>query len=76
MLQRDHYDPAADVEFPPPNLGRSVHVVDTVVNVHPDETPHVAQRHVALDVRRIDPAHDNVPQPRRRERLRRDARAG
>src|SRR5262249_44214827 len=34
------YDPAADVEFPPPNLGRTVHVVDTVVNVHPDETPH------------------------------------
>src|SRR6266516_4554549 len=38
--ERPRYDPAADAEFPPPNLGRSVHVVGTVVNVHPDETPH------------------------------------
>src|SRR5919202_5884117 len=38
--QRPRYNPATDTEFPPPNLGRSVHVVGTVVNVHPDETPH------------------------------------
>jgi ferredoxin len=37
---RPRYDPATDAEFPPPNLGRTVHVVGTVVNVHPDETPH------------------------------------
>jgi reductive dehalogenase len=37
---RPRYDPAVDADFPPPNLGRTVHVVDTVVNVHPDETPH------------------------------------
>jgi reductive dehalogenase len=37
---RPRYDPATDAEFPPPDLGRSVRVVDTVVNVHPDETPH------------------------------------
>src|SRR5690242_319507 len=37
---RPRYDPAVDVDFPPPNLGPSVHVVGTVVNVHPDETPH------------------------------------
>src|SRR5215510_13772676 len=37
---RPRYDPAVDLEFPPPNLGPSVHVVGTVVNVHPDETPH------------------------------------
>jgi len=30
---RPKYDPAVDAEFPPPNLGRSVHVVGTVVNV-------------------------------------------
>src|ERR671933_727037 len=38
--QRPRYNPATDTEFPPPYLGRTVHVVDTVVNVHPDETPH------------------------------------
>jgi reductive dehalogenase len=38
--ERPRYDPAVDTDFPPPNLGRSVHVIDTVVNVHPDETPH------------------------------------
>jgi hypothetical protein len=38
--ERDSYDPARDLEFPPPDLGPSVHVVGTVVNVHPDETPH------------------------------------
>src|SRR5437660_10444704 len=38
--ERPSYDPARDTEFPPPDLGRTVHVVDTVVNVHPDETPH------------------------------------
>jgi reductive dehalogenase len=37
---RPRYDPAVDTSFPPPDLGRTVHVVDTVVNVHPDETPH------------------------------------
>jgi reductive dehalogenase len=37
---RPKYDPAVDLDFPPPNLGPSVHVVGTVVNVHPDETPH------------------------------------
>src|SRR5437588_9293291 len=37
---RPKYDPAVDQDFPPPNLGPSVHVVGTVVNVHPDETPH------------------------------------
>jgi ferredoxin len=37
---RPRYDPSVDTSFPPPNLGRTVHVVDTVVNVHPDETPH------------------------------------
>src|SRR5215470_18495911 len=37
---RPKYDPTVDVEFPPPDLGPSVHVVGTVVNVHPDETPH------------------------------------
>jgi len=40
LPERDNYDPRRDVEFPPPNLGPSVHVVGTVVNVHPDETPH------------------------------------
>lgn len=39
--QRAEYDPATDTEFGgPPNLGRTVHVVGKVVNVHPDETPH------------------------------------
>jgi ferredoxin len=38
--QRPRYDPSLATDFPPPNLGRTVHVVDTVVNVHPDETPH------------------------------------
>src|SRR5258708_28995650 len=38
--RRPRYDPAVDTSFPPPDLGRTVHVVDTVVNVHPDETPH------------------------------------
>src|SRR5215212_5913168 len=38
--ERDNYDPQRDLEFPPPDLGPSVHVVGTVVNVHPDETPH------------------------------------
>src|SRR5919205_3401798 len=38
--QRPRYDPAVDTEFPPPDLGRSVKVVGTVVNVHPEETPH------------------------------------
>jgi hypothetical protein len=38
--QRPQYDPATDTSFPPPDLGRTVRVVDTVVNVHPDETPH------------------------------------
>src|SRR6266852_607886 len=37
---RPRYDPAVDTSFPPPDLGRTVHIVDTVVNVHPDETPH------------------------------------
>src|SRR5436853_6337824 len=37
---RPQYDPSVDTEFPPPDLGPSVHVVGTVVNVHPDETPH------------------------------------
>src|ERR671927_1643161 len=37
---RPKYDPAVDTDFPPPDLGPSVHVVGTVVNVHPDETPH------------------------------------
>src|SRR5260370_31881071 len=37
---RPRYDPAVDTSFPPPDLGRSVHIVDTVVNVHPEETPH------------------------------------
>src|SRR5260370_34479846 len=37
---RPRYNPALDSSFPPPDLGRTVHVVDTVVNVHPDETPH------------------------------------
>jgi reductive dehalogenase len=37
---RPRYDPARDTSFPPPDLGRTVHVVDTVVNVHPEETPH------------------------------------
>jgi len=37
---RPRSDPAVDTSFPPPDLGRTVHVVDTVVNVHPDETPH------------------------------------
>src|SRR5579859_484154 len=37
---RPRYNPALDTAFPPPDLGRTVHVVDTVVNVHPDETPH------------------------------------
>jgi epoxyqueuosine reductase QueG len=37
---RPRYNPATSPEFPPPDLGRTVHVVDTVVNVHPDETPH------------------------------------
>src|SRR5258708_9445199 len=36
--RRPRYDPAVDTSFPPPDLGRTVHVVDTVVNVHPDET--------------------------------------
>src|SRR5579859_1592201 len=37
---RAAYDPAADTEFPPPDLGRTVHVVGTVVNVDPEDTPH------------------------------------
>src|SRR6267143_3735012 len=37
---RPRYDPSIDTNFPPPDLGRTVHVVDTVVNVHPEETPH------------------------------------
>jgi len=37
---RAEYDPAADVEFPPPALGRTVRVVGTVVNVDPEDTPH------------------------------------
>jgi ferredoxin len=39
-IQKAHYDPAADPEFPPPNLGRTVRVVGTVVNVDPNDTPH------------------------------------
>src|SRR5690348_13885827 len=42
---RPRYDPAVDTEFPPPDLGPSVHVVGTVANVHPDETPHPGVRH-------------------------------
>ena len=38
--QRPYYEPAGNGEFPPPNLGRTVHVVGTVVNVDPEETPH------------------------------------
>src|ERR1700730_7794484 len=38
--RRPRYDPHVDTSFPPPDLGRTVHVVGTVVNVHPDETPH------------------------------------
>src|SRR5919199_4397604 len=38
--ERAHYDPAREPDFPPPNLGRSVHVVGTVVNVNPNDTPH------------------------------------
>src|SRR5229473_6397008 len=37
---RPRYNPAVDTSFPPPDLGRTVHVVDMVVNVHPEETPH------------------------------------
>jgi len=38
--RRAEYDPAADTEFPPPDLGRTVRVVGTVVNVDPEDTPH------------------------------------
>src|SRR5919202_698247 len=37
---RPYYDPASSPEFPPPDLGRTVHVVDRVINVDPEETPH------------------------------------
>src|SRR5919199_5735469 len=37
---RPFYDPASSPEFPPPDLGRTVHVVDRVINVDPEETPH------------------------------------
>lgn len=40
LPERDSYDPRRDLDFPPPNLGPSVHVVGPVVNVHPEETPH------------------------------------
>jgi reductive dehalogenase len=38
--QRPFYEPIGNEAFPPPNMGRTVHVVGTVVNVDPEETPH------------------------------------
>ena len=37
---RPFYEPDGNAEYPPPNMGRSVHVVGRVVNVAPEETPH------------------------------------
>jgi reductive dehalogenase len=37
---RAHFDPERDTEFGLPDLGRTVRVVDTVVNVDPEQTPH------------------------------------
>src|SRR5438105_11303660 len=37
---RADYVPERDVDFPPPDLGRTVHVIGTVINVDPEQTPH------------------------------------
>ena len=82
--ERPKYDPTLDVEFPPPGPGRSVHVVGTVVNVHPDETPHPKVRRgemgkVLFDYGRNTISADPIartnsqPLPRPRQRLHRRA---
>jgi 3-chloro-4-hydroxyphenylacetate reductive dehalogenase len=57
---RAHFDPTRDAQFGLPDLGRTVRVVGTVVNVDPEDTPHPMVRRGAVGKALFDYARNTV----------------